>query len=186
MTQTDIFRLDLSRLSALVVDDNNHLRRITKAMVAGFGIRNIFEATDGLEGLQLYESVSPDIILVDWDMPIMNGVEMTLKIRHSEKGDPQVPIIMLSSRTEKHRVLEARDSGITEFVVKPMSAKSLFLRVANAVSQPRDFVKTKTFYGPDRRRFVHPTYSGAERRKSEQGSNDNPTTENTVEDGATA
>jgi DNA-binding response OmpR family regulator len=76
-----------------------------------------------------------------------------------------VPIIMLTGHSEKHRVTSARDAGITEFMAKPISAKSLYQRILNVVANPRPFIKTKTYFGPDRRRNVTNSYVGPERRK---------------------
>ncbi len=72
---------------------------------------------------------------------------------------------MLTGHSEKKRVTAARDAGITEFLAKPISAKGLYQRIVNVVANPRPFIKTKTYFGPDRRRNVNPNYVGAERRK---------------------
>ena len=80
-------------------------------------------------------------------------------------ANPYVPIILLTGHSEKQRVLSARDAGITEFRAKPISAKSLYERILNVVANPRPYIKTKTNFGPDRRRNVNVTYVGPERRK---------------------
>jgi DNA-binding response OmpR family regulator len=80
-------------------------------------------------------------------------------------ANPFVPIIMLTGHTEKQRVTAARDAGITEFLAKPISAKALYQRIVNVVANPRPFIKTKTYFGPDRRRAINPNYVGPERRK---------------------
>jgi DNA-binding response OmpR family regulator len=72
---------------------------------------------------------------------------------------------MLTGHTEKQRVTAARDAGITEFLAKPISAKALYQRIVNVVANPRPFIKTKTYFGPDRRRAVSNSYVGPERRK---------------------
>ena len=72
---------------------------------------------------------------------------------------------MVTGHTEKARVTAARDAGITEFLAKPISAKALYHRIVNVVANPRPFIKTKTYFGPDRRRNVNPNYIGPERRK---------------------
>jgi two-component system, chemotaxis family, chemotaxis protein CheY len=59
----------------------------------------------------------------------------------------------------------ARDAGVTEFMAKPISANALYQRILNIVANPRPFIKTKTYFGPDRRRTVNPNYAGPERRK---------------------
>src|SRR6185437_7982299 len=80
-------------------------------------------------------------------------------------SNPYVAIIMLTGHSEKKRVVAARDAGITEFLAKPISAKGLYQRIVNVVANPRPFIKTKTYFGPDRRRNVNPNYVGTERRK---------------------
>ena len=72
---------------------------------------------------------------------------------------------MLTGHSEKKRVVSARDAGVTEFLAKPISAKGLYQRIVNVVANPRPFIKTKTYFGPDRRRNVNPNYVGTERRK---------------------
>jgi DNA-binding response OmpR family regulator len=80
-------------------------------------------------------------------------------------SNPYVAIIMLTGHSEKKRVVSARDAGVTEFLAKPISAKGLYQRIVNVVANPRPFIKTKTYFGPDRRRNVNPNYVGTERRK---------------------
>jgi DNA-binding response OmpR family regulator len=75
---------------------------------------------------------------------------------------------MLTGHSERKRVLAARDAGVTEFLAKPISANSLYHRIANVVANPRPFIKTETYFGPDRRRGVTQNYSGPERRKGGQ------------------
>ena len=109
----------------------------------------------------------PDIVIVDWVMPIFDGLELAQMIRQpGANANPYVPIIMLTGHSDRKRVVIARDAGITEFLAKPISAKSLYGRIVNVVVKPRPFVKTKTYFGPDRRRNVNPHYGGLERRKA--------------------
>jgi len=82
--------------------------------------------------------------------------------------NPYVPIIMITGHTEKKRVLAARDAGITEILVKPISAKALYQRIVNVILNPRPFVRTKNYFGPDRRRSLNPNYVGGERRNEER------------------
>jgi DNA-binding response OmpR family regulator len=76
-----------------------------------------------------------------------------------------VPIIMMTGHTERTRVTAARDAGITEFLAKPISAKGLYQRVYSVVAQPRPFIKTATYFGPERRRTSNAKYAGPERRR---------------------
>lgn len=85
---------------------------------------------------------------------------------------PFVPVIMVTGHSEKSRVYEALNAGVNEFLVKPVSAKGLYSRLISVIERPRPFVRSKTFFGPDRRRRADPTYRDAERReegKAESG-----------------
>ena len=159
-------RIEFSKLRFLVVDDNTHMRRILRTLLHGFGARDVNEAEDGASGLEAFTHYIPDIIITDWAMPIFDGLELTQMVRQpGANANPYVAIIMLTGHSEKKRVTAARDAGITEFLAKPISAKSLYQRIVNVVASPRPFVKTNTYFGPDRRRMINPNYSGAERRK---------------------
>jgi len=121
----------------------------------------------GAAGLEAFTHYMPDIIIADWVMPIFDGLELAQMIRQpGANANPYVPIIMLTGHSDKKRVMIARDAGVTEFLAKPISAKSLYVRILNVVVKPRPFVKTKTYFGPDRRRNVNPNYGGLERRKA--------------------
>ena len=161
-----MFRIDFNRLRFLVIDDNVHMRRIMRTLLHGFGAREVYEAEDGATALEMYTHYVPDIVITDWAMPIFDGLELAQMIRQPEsKGNPFAPIIMLTGHSEKRRVTVARDAGVTEFLAKPISAKGLYQRIVNVVANPRPFIKTKVYFGPDRRRNVNPNYVGPERRK---------------------
>ncbi len=161
-----MLRIDFNRLRFLVIDDNAHMRRIVRTLLHGFGAREVYEAEDGASGLESFTHFAPDIIIADWAMPIFDGLELTQMIRQpGSNANPYVPIIMLTGHSEKRRVTAARDAGITEFMAKPISANALYQRVLNIVANPRPFIKTETYFGPDRRRNVASNYIGPERRK---------------------
>jgi CheY-like chemotaxis protein len=167
-------KVDFSRLRFLVVDDNNYMRKIIRALLHGFGVRDVFEAEDGASGLESFMANSPDIIITDWEMPILDGLEMLRMVRQPEtSGNPFVPVIMISGHAEKRRVMEARDTGVTEFLVKPISTKALYQRIVGVVTQPKPFVRTGSYFGPDRRRMSGPDFDGEDRRKSEGNLIDN-------------
>jgi CheY-like chemotaxis protein len=165
-----MIRIDFHRLRFLVVDDNAHMRRIVRQLLHGFGSREIHEAEDGAAGLEAFSAHNPDILITDWAMPIFDGIELTKTIRQpGANANPYIPIIMLSGHSEKRRVMEARDAGITEFLAKPIAAKALYERILSVVLNPRPFIQTKDYFGPDRRRNVMSNYAGPERRKGPEG-----------------
>jgi CheY-like chemotaxis protein len=159
-------RIDFNRLRFLVVDDNAHMRRIVRTLLHSFGAREVHEAEDGGTGLESFTHNAPDIVILDWAMPIFDGIELTQMIRQpGGNANPYVSIIMLTGHSERKRVIEARDAGITEFLAKPISGKALYERIVSVVVNPRPFIRTPSYFGPDRRRGVSASYSGPERRK---------------------
>jgi len=161
-----MFRIDIQRVRFLVIDNNAHMRRIVRTLLNGFGARDILEAADGATGLDMVKNHTPDIILTALTLPVFDGLELTQMIRQPDDGAHCfVPIIMITSQPDKTLVVAARDAGITEFLAKPFSAKALYERIVNVVANPRPFIKTKTYFGPDRRRNTGSNYAGPERRK---------------------
>lgn len=160
-----MYRVDFNRLRVLVVDDNVHMRRIIKTLLAGFGTRDIFEADEGGKGVELFTTHSPDIVITDWMMPGVDGVEFTRLLRQAPSSvNPYVPILMVTGYTERRTILNARDAGVTEILVKPLSAKALYQRILSIVISPRPFIRTRDYFGPDRRRTTNYGYKGPERR----------------------
>lgn len=164
-----MYRIDFNKLRFLVCDDNQHMRRILRTLLHSFGTREVYEAEDGASALEMYNHYIPDIVITDWLMPIFDGLELTQMIRQpSAKVNPYVPIIMLTGHSDKRRVTVARDAGVTEFLAKPISAKTLHHRIMSVVVSPRPFIKTKNYFGPDRRRNTAPNYIGPERRNGDE------------------
>ncbi len=157
--------LDMSRLSILVADPNPYMVKIIRAMLRGFGISKIREASDGAVALEEFKTQVVDIAIFDFALSTLNGVELTELLRTDEHSPNRfVPIIMMSAFTEKWRVEKARDAGITEFLRKPLCARDLYLRMLEVIENPRPFVRTNHYFGPDRRRQPQNKYSGSEKR----------------------
>lgn len=170
---------DLSRMKVLVVDDHPPMRKIIVEILRELGVIDFVEVDDGRAALSALADFKPDIIFTDNIMKPMGGLELTRTIRAGQEGiDPTTPIIMVSAYTEKERIFEARDGGITEFLAKPVSTKSILARLRVVFEKPRPFVRSKRFFGPDRRRRgegpegverrghhpEHPSQDGWERR----------------------
>jgi len=152
-------------LKALVVEDNAQMRALLRALLNSIGIHDINEATNGRAAIELLGVRGFDLILTDLAMTPMDGLEFTRHVRNDEdSSNPFVPIIMVSGHTEKHRVVAARDAGVTEFLAKPVAAHNLFSRIAEIVERPRAFVRCDTYFGPDRRRRQLENYAGPRRR----------------------
>jgi CheY-like chemotaxis protein len=161
----------LSNLQVLLVDDNQHMRTIAAAILKSAGMSKVYEAADGGSALEVLREDPVDLAIVDFNMFPLDGVEFTRLVRNSpDSANPYLPIIMMTGHSEKARVVEARDTGVTEFVVKPITAKAILERVQAVIFRPRPFVRTDSYFGPDRRRTTPPTYSGPRRRATDQSS----------------
>lgn len=161
---------NLSSVKILVIDDNQHMLRLARTMLHAFGVINIQEAEDGINGLEALTKYRPDIVLVDWVMESMDGIEFTRQVRQSDNDEiNHVPIIMMTGHTQKIRVEEARDAGITEFLAKPISAHALYQRITAIIERPREFVMAEDFSGPDRRRRHEGEFDGPDRRGTGNG-----------------
>jgi CheY-like chemotaxis protein len=155
----------LERLSVLIVEDNQHMRSLLRSLLNSIGIREIHEAGHGSAALAVLHDKKCDLVLSDLAMKPMDGIDFTREIRQSPKSaNPFLPVIMVTGHTEKHRVEAARDVGVTEFLAKPITAQSLYARIAQIVENPRAFVRCASYFGPDRRRKAQEDYAGPWRR----------------------
>jgi CheY-like chemotaxis protein len=156
---------NFKQVSVLIVEDNQPMNEMVQALLQAFGIDHIYSAKNGEDGYKKYLEHKPDIIVADWMMKPVDGIMFTEKIRkHPNSPNPYTPIILMTGFSEKSRVLKARDSGVTEFLVKPFTARDLYKRIAQIIERPRQFVKTEEFFGPDRRRKEDEQYGGPKRR----------------------
>jgi len=160
---------DLSNLQVLVVEDNRFMQLLLRNILQQFKIRSIRTVADGADGLSEMKGFAPDLVICDWEMEVLDGLEFTRLVRTSKDSqNPYVPILMLTAHTEAYRVMEARDAGITEFLAKPISAAQVYDRICRIIDHPRQFVSTKTFFGPDRRRSKPNEKTNRGRRKEDK------------------
>jgi len=147
----------LGALSVLVVDDSQQMRAITSAVLSGMGVGHIHEAAGADAAVRILRTETIDVAVVDYKMAPLNGVEFTRMVRNlPESPNRFLPIIMLTGHADRRRIFEARDAGVTEFMVKPITAKALVERLHAVIMRPRPFVKLSSggYFGPDRRRAV--------------------------------
>jgi two-component system, chemotaxis family, chemotaxis protein CheY len=159
-------RYDL--LKILIVDDNHHMRVLVSEILKAVGVRDIFEAGDGAQGLKLMRSQSIDIIMTDLSMQPLDGIDFVRLLRRSPDSPNQMcPVIMITGHSTMARVQEARNAGVNEFLAKPLTARGVVERISQVVDHPRPFVKTQTYFGPDRRRRADPNFNGPYRREGD-------------------
>lgn len=117
-------------MKALVVDDSMTIRKIVIKALSSIGITDVAEAGDGEECVKSVAAAEFDIVLLDWNMPKMTGIEALRNIREAGK---KVPIIMVTTEAEKSRVIEAIKTGANEYLIKPFSPEQLAAKVKNVI-----------------------------------------------------
>jgi DNA-binding response OmpR family regulator len=154
LSKSDVEAL-VQDVSILLVDDNQYMRKIVRNLLTNIGVRTIYEASDGIAGLDAIRAVSPDVVILDWELPLLNGAEL-VRIVRSPGVFPMadVPIIMLTSHGERWRVVEAVRIGVNEYLRKPVSAQALLDRLTAILAKPRPVVKLGDYYGPEPRKLL--------------------------------
>lgn len=156
---------DLARLTYLIIDDSRYARWIVQNALSSFGLHRIREAENAIEGLAILESETIDFILVDHDMPGLNGTEFTRLVRRGDRAPcPEIPIIMVSGFADHATLGEALRAGVHEFVAKPFAPAVLVKRIRAIVERPRPFVRSKNYIGPERRISDRGSPEGTDRR----------------------
>ena len=139
----------LQQLHVLVVDDNPFMRTIVRDLLNNIGVKSVSEAGDGVAALDKMREDTPDVVVLDWEMPLLNGPELVRIVRSPGMfPTPDLPIIMLSAHGEQWRILESVKLGVNEFLCKPVSAKALFERLISILLKPRASVQLGDYYGP--------------------------------------
>jgi two-component system, chemotaxis family, chemotaxis protein CheY len=160
--------ISLRDVSLLIVDDSIVIRNLIKWALKSSDAGAIREAADGARALRVLEGFSPDIILVNCRTLPVDGLEFVRQVR-----DPGTPahafarIVMMSRCRRYRQFLAARDAGVDEFLVKPLSRTGLLAGIRAVIDHPRPFNRTDGYFGPDRRRKLI-THDGPERRKDDE------------------
>ena len=145
-------RYDLSVLKVAIVDDHLSIRTMYTAILKAFGIRAVTAHADPAKACEAMRVFPPDLLFLDWDMGPPDGLEVLKWIRTSGAcADPGMAVIMLTGYGDVARVKAARDAGANSFLVKPVSARALYARIASVIEDKRSFVRTGAYFGPDRR-----------------------------------
>ena len=140
-------------MNILIVDDNAFMRKVTRMMLTNLGAKSVIEASDGLAALEAIRTRDPDIMLIDWDMPVLNGIEVLRIVRSPGVFPrPNLPAIMLTTPASRAQVAEAMRAGVNEFLLKPTSPKALRDRLAAIIVNPRPMMKIGKYYVPRPRR----------------------------------
>lgn len=155
----------LATIKVLIADDDLRIAAIVRAVLDSLGFNLIYVVNNGKEALEILQKEKIDFVITDWQMSPMDGISLITYLRTSNDSPNRfLPIIMLTANAERQDVEVARDSGVTEFVIKPFSVKTLCDRIVLMINNPRSFIMTNRFIGPDRRRRHANPPGGLERR----------------------
>jgi two-component system, chemotaxis family, chemotaxis protein CheY len=145
----------IQSLCVLIVDDNQYTRKMIRNLLVNCGIKDVYEAPDGIAALDMIRTLAPDVVILDWEMPLLSGPELVRIVRSPGVFPiPDIPIIMLSGHCERWRVVEAVRLGVNEYLTKPVSAKALHDRLLAITLKPRPAVQLGDYYGPEPRKLV--------------------------------
>ncbi len=145
----------IEAMKVLVVDDEQYMRKVVRTMLLAIGVKTVYEAEDGNSGLDAIRRHMPDLVIVDWEMPVIDGAQFVRMVRSPDEFPyPDVPIIMLSGHGDRWRVVEAANLGAHEYLLKPVSTKALHERIAAILTIPRPFIALDGYYGPAPRRMM--------------------------------
>jgi DNA-binding response OmpR family regulator len=149
-------------LTVLIADRNPFMRRMSRMMLTNLGAKRIIEASDGLAAVEAIRTCDPDVMFLEWDLPLLDGLEVVRIVRSPGVFPrPNLPIIMLTMRSNRIDVLQALRAGVNEFLVKPTSPKEMRDRLTSVLLKPRPMMKLGEFYVPLPRRLSAPERSKA-------------------------
>jgi len=154
---------DISGLNILILEKQMLMRNLMKQMFREFRVDQVQMTDNPEEAFGLFLQSPADIILSDWSHGL-DGIGFLRRVRAGDDSpNPFVPVIVVTANTEIRHVCEARDAGMTEFLAKPVSAKSIYARLCAVIDSTRPFIRVDGFFGPDRRRR-NMDHGGIERR----------------------
>ncbi|MBF0562837.1 MAG: response regulator [Alphaproteobacteria bacterium] len=161
--------IDWRRLEILIVEDNRYITALITTILRSVGARDIRNTVNGAGALSLLQERRVDIVLADYLMESMDGIEFTKAVRRNpDSVDPFLPIVMVTGFNDAGVIRRAIDAGVNTIVIKPVAPKTLLTHVARTLLMPRPFVRTKSFFGPTRRRPAPAPFRGPDRRKKPQ------------------
>ncbi len=144
----------LGSKKVLVVDDEHYARKVVRTLLQTIGVKTVYEVGDGNAGLDAICTYTPDIVLVDYEMPGLDGPGFVRAVR-SPGTFPyaDIPLIMLTAHGERSRVIEIAKLGINEYLLKPVSSQALQARLLSVILHPRRMVRKGNYYGPEPRKL---------------------------------
>jgi CheY-like chemotaxis protein len=156
---------NMSTLTVLIADKNAHMRRILRSILRELNIRMVTEAVTPADAHKFLTAKLFDLAFVEW-APDFDGNAVVRQIRRDPQASSRmIPVIVTSAYTEVQHVVAARDAGADQFLAKPFTVKMIFQQLKAVIEGQQPFVRSKNYFGPNRRRKTRPPPDGWERRK---------------------
>lgn len=158
----------LAHIQVLIIDSDLNIASLLRKVLNSLGFGGIHAARNGEEALEIINTQHIDMAICEWDMSPMNGLEFLDALRKDNTSPNRLlPVIMLTGKAQREYVEKARDAGITEFLVKPFTVRTLCDRILLVVEHPRNFIMSNSYVGPDRRRKQQEPPQGVENRRAD-------------------
>ena len=157
---------NLASLTVVVIDDDSLMREIFRTLLNGLGVGRVELTATISRGYETIIAVRPDLVLLDVELGDRNGLDFLKEIRSGKLGlDRMLPILVVTGNANVETVLAARDAGATDILTKPLTGLRLYGRIVSMIENPRPFISTEDFFGPDRRRRAR-SFDGPDRRQN--------------------
>jgi two-component system, chemotaxis family, chemotaxis protein CheY len=161
--------INLRDLLVLVAEPSSYMSMVIHGMLRGFGTTKIMEVRHSVSVFQALSAQKVDILLCDARLPSHGGLALTRAIRRNVNNENRtIPILLMTSDAREKTIKQARDAGANMVLAKPMSPASLYDRLTWIAFNPRQFVDTPTYFGPDRRFKIEGYPNGIGRRKGDK------------------
>lgn len=161
--------MNLRDLVILVADPSSYMTILIRSMLRGFGANKVLEVRSSIHVLQVLSSQRIDVLICDSRLPSIGGLRLTRAIRGKVDNEHRtIPILIMSSDSSETMIKQARDAGANMVMVKPLSPAGLYDRLTWVAFNPRKFVDTETYFGPDRRFKIEGYPNGVGRRKGDR------------------
>ncbi|MDB2414917.1 response regulator [Rickettsiales bacterium] len=156
-------------VQVLVAEDDPIMSRLINSILTSFGFKKIFITHYGDKALDMARENAYGLIILDWELKGISGVDLTKAIRADKNSPSRLShIIMATGKNSIEEVQQARDSGITEFILKPFTVNEFRDKIVSVLEKPRNFIISNGYTGPDRRRKTTFVPVNKERRKDQK------------------
>ncbi|HBH25945.1 MAG TPA: two-component system response regulator [Rhodospirillaceae bacterium] len=125
-------------LSILIVDDYKTMLRVIRNLLSQIGLKDVDEATDGAKAADMLRMKKYGLIISDWNMEPVSGLDLLKVVRAGRAGDPNVPFIMVTAENKVENILAAKQAGVSNYIVKPFSAETLRTKIEAVLKSAGD------------------------------------------------